>query len=89
MTVRNEPHFEPHRKATAADVRHMLGDLEDAAIVEILANQPSLRYLNDAALWQRGDGDLIAREHREPSASALAIVEIMSRADEDLVDDDR
>lgn len=56
-------------------------------MVDILANTPSLRDLNDAALWWRGDGDLIAREHRELSARALAVVEVLSRADEDLIED--
>ncbi|MBY0563212.1 MAG: hypothetical protein K2P58_03410 [Hyphomonadaceae bacterium] len=82
----NEP-FEPNRRATSEDVRHILGDIDDTLVVEILASQPSLRDLNDAALWWRGDGDLIAREHRELSASALAVVETLSRVDEGLADD--
>ena len=65
----------------------MLGDIDDAFVADILASQPSLRDLNDAALWWRGDGDLIAREHRELSASALAVVETLSRADEALIED--
>lgn len=82
----NEP-FEPHRQATSDDVRHVLGDIEDAFVAEILASRPLLRDLHDAALWWRGDGDLIAREHRELSANALAVVETLSRADEALIED--
>lgn len=84
---RTEP-FEPYKSATSDDVRHMLGDVDDTLVAEILASRPSLRDLNDAALWWRGDGDLIAREHRELSAQALAIVEALSRADEDLVEEE-
>lgn len=87
MALKHNQPFAPHRRATPEDVRHMLGDIDDAFVAEILASQPSLRDLNDAALWWRGDGDLIAREHRELSASALAVVETLSRADEALIDD--
>ncbi len=87
MNLKHNEAFEPHRRATPEDVRHMLGDIDDTFVAEILASQPLLRDLNDAALWWRGDGDLIAREHRELSASALAIVETLSRADEELVED--
>lgn len=83
---RTEP-FEPHRQATSDDVRHVLGDIDDTLVAEILSTTPSLRDLNDAALWWRGDGDLIAREHRELSARALAVVEVLSRADEELVEE--
>lgn len=84
MNLKRSDHFEPNRQATSEDVRHVLGDLDDSTVVEIVASTPSLRDLNDAALWWRGDGDLIAREHRELSARALAVVEVLSRTDEDL-----
>lgn len=84
MNLKTSDHFEPHRQATSEDIRHILGELDDAVVVQILANTPSLRDLNDAALWWRGDGDLIAREHRELSARALAVVEVLSGMDEDL-----
>ncbi len=87
MNLKSNDHFAPHRQATAEDVRHVLGELEDALVVEVLHAAPSLLDLNDAALRWRGDGDLIAREHRELSARALAVVEVLSRIDEDLVEE--
>lgn len=87
MNLKSSGHFEPHRRATSEDVRHTLGNLDDSIVVEILANTPSLSDLNDAALWWRGDGDLITREHRELSARALAVVDVLSRADKDLAED--
>lgn len=75
------------RLATASDVRHVLGDLDDTTINKILSSNPSLGALGEAALWARGDGDLIAREHRELSAQAEAIAEILRREDEEQSDD--
>jgi hypothetical protein len=76
-----------YRRATASDVRRVLGELEDVTVAEILATRPTYRDLEDAAISARGDGDLIAREHRELSGSALIVAEILSRVDEDLLDD--
>ena len=75
------------RLATASDVRHALGDLDDTTINQILSSNPSLTALDEAALWARGDGDLIARQRRELSAQAEAIAEILRREDEELSDD--
>jgi hypothetical protein len=49
------------------------GAIDDKTIAEILAAQPSLRDLS-AVVWERGDGDLIAREHRELTAGAQAVI---------------
>lgn len=51
MSLKSSDQFEPHRQATSEDIRHALGDLDDPIVAEILANAPSLRDLNDAALW--------------------------------------
>lgn len=87
MNDRSTEPFEPFRQASSEDVRRTLGDLDATIIVDILAQTPTVRDLDDAALWRRGDGDLIAREHRQMSASARAITEILARADDDLLDD--
>lgn len=76
-----------NRRATSDDVRHVLGDLDDTLIVRILAEGPSLRDLTDAAIYARGDGDLIARESRELSAGALAVAELLMELEEALPED--
>lgn len=70
------------RTATADDVRHVVGQLEDLEMAHILSLQPTYRELTDAALWARGDGDLAARESRDLSAAALAVANIIAGADE-------
>lgn len=70
------------RFATSDDVRHVLGDVEEILIAEILAARPTYRDLSEAAIWARGDSDLAAREHGELSAGALAVAEILVRQEE-------
>lgn len=82
MTTQKATTHAPDRKATRTDVQHMLGDVDDALIVEILAASPSVQDLSDAAIWTRGDGDWSAREHQELGAGALAVAEILTRNEE-------
>ncbi len=89
MNLRTKEQIDPQRQAASQDVRRTLGGLDDGLIVEILSLRPTLQDLTDAALWHRGDGDLTARELRDLSAAAAAIVEILTREDEDAADDGR
>lgn len=82
MNTRSHIETDVNRMATADDVRHTLGDIDGVLIAAILSVKPTFRELTDAAIWARGDGDLIAREHHELSAGALAVAEIITR-DED------
>ena len=42
-------------EATRADVRHILGDLEEATVIEILALRPTVLELDEAAVWLTRD----------------------------------
>ena len=77
-----------HRRATPEDVRHVMGEIDDVIVARILSTAPSYRDLSDAALYVRGDGDLIAREQRELSAGALAVAEILAESEEALPEDE-
>jgi hypothetical protein len=83
MNTQRSTHADVDRQATVDDVRHVLGEVDDTVLVEILSNRPSLRELGEAALWVRGDGDLEAREHKQLSAVAVAIAEILTREEEE------
>lgn len=78
---------DPARFATLEDVRHVLGDVEDTVIAEILSVGPTYRDLSEAAIWAHGGSDLAARERSELTAGALAIAEILVRNEEDVLDD--
>ena len=77
----------PSRFATFDDVRHVLGEVEDTIIAEILSVRPTYRDLSEAAIWAHGDSDLAVRERGELTAGALAVAEILVRAEEDVLDD--
>lgn len=89
MATKSAIQTDAYAIATLDDVRRTLGALDDMTIAEILKAKPSLRDLSDAALWHKGDGDLIAREHRELTAGAQAIIDILDRAEEQWPEDER
>ncbi|MBS0384579.1 MAG: hypothetical protein JSS00_04435 [Proteobacteria bacterium] len=80
---------DPNRKAAPEDIRRTLGVADDRTVMEILALQPSLHDVAEAALWQRGDSDFLARERRKPGAAAQGVIDILARNDEEWADDER
>jgi len=64
------------------DLRRILGDLDDAKIIEILALNPSLTELEKAAMWATGDGDILARSGH-PLAGIVANIIDIAAADEE------
>ncbi len=63
--------------ASREDVRRLLGDIDDAEILEILALKPSIADLEEAAVWATGDGDVLDRSGRPLTGVAAKIVEIL------------
>lgn len=45
-------------RASAGDVKAILGALDEAALLEIMALRPSIRDVEDAAMWLSGDRDV-------------------------------
>ena len=89
MTTKNTSTIDPYAIATSDDIKRALGSLDDMTIAEILTAKPSLRDLSDAALWHRGDSDLIAREHRELTTGAQTVIDILDRREEEWPEDER
>jgi hypothetical protein len=69
------------RPASSNDIRKIFGNLEDAAIAEILALKPTLADLEDAAICMAGDHDVLAKSGHHVPSIAAQIVELL--ADED------
>lgn len=69
------------RPASGEDVRHQLGDLDEAVIVEILAQRPTLAQVEAARMWIEGQGDVVDRAGRPLDGAVAAIVDIV-RAEE-------
>ncbi len=68
--------------ATVDDVRRIVGEIEDAKTVAILALRPTMADLEQAALWAVGNGDFLARQGHPLTGVAAAIFDLLT-ADED------
>jgi len=44
--------------ASGDEVKRILGDLEDAKLLGIMALRPSIRDVEEASLWLAGDADI-------------------------------
>ena len=69
--------------ATPDDAKRLLGDTDERKIAEILAVQPTIWELEQAAIWHRGDGDVLGKAGRPLSGKAAQVFEILSADDED------
>jgi len=65
------------------DLRRILGDLDDAKIIEILALSPNLADLEEAAAWAGGDGDILAKSGRPLAGVVANIADIVTANEEE------
>ena len=77
---RGESDSEP---ATMRDAKRLLRDTDDRKIAEVLAVQPTIWELEEAAIWHRGDGDVLGKQGRALTGKPARIFEILSADDED------
>ncbi len=69
-------------RATRQDVKDVFGNLDDDKLTAILAAQPTIRDLEEAAVWLSGDKDVFGAE--EPlKGPASRIVTILTADEED------
>jgi hypothetical protein len=66
------------RPASEIDIRHILGDLDDVKVTEILALKPSLAELEDVAICLAGDHDVLAKSGHHVPATAARIIELLT-----------
>lgn len=71
------------RTASAIDIRHILGDLDDAKVTGILALKPSLAELEDVAICMAGDHDVLAKSGHHVPVTAARIIELLTEGDEE------
>jgi hypothetical protein len=69
--------------ASQEDAKRILGDLDDAKMIEILALNPSLADLEQAAIWATGDGDVLARSGHPLAGVIAEIVDILAADEEE------
>ena len=63
------------------ELRHMLGDIDEAKAAEILALQPTPEELEVAVLWAEGNEDIVATRGHTLSGKTALIFDILT-ADE-------
>lgn len=65
------------RPATRAEIGDMLGDLDDATLLEIMATQASPREVEEAAMWLAGEDDVMGDLRKPLDGRAAAVYRIL------------
>jgi hypothetical protein len=79
----------PDRQPTASrlahrdDLKRVLHDLDDAAVLEILALAPTVADIEEAAVWAAGVGDMLDRAGHPQTGTVARIVAILERQEEE------
>jgi hypothetical protein len=68
---------------TLEELRNLVGHLDPATAVEILALEPTYAELEQAAMWLRGQGNLPDRAGHPLGGKAAAIYEMLATEEED------
>ena len=63
--------------ATAEEIRHMVGDVDDAVVSSILRTGASAAEVLQAVQWFRGGGGLEDEAGHEPHGTVRAVYEIL------------
>ncbi len=66
-----------------AELKAILGDIDDAKVIEIIELKPTLAELEEAAVWATGDGDVLAKGGRPLAGTVAAVLEILTADDEE------
>lgn len=65
------------------ELTRILGDIDDVKVIEILALNPSLDDVEEAAALLIGNRDVLARDGRALTSAASAIVELLATDEEE------
>ena len=74
---------DPPPAAEVSSVRRITGDIDDSKIAAILAIEPSVAELEEAAGWSRGEGNLLGESGHVLHGKVAAIFDILTADDED------
>ncbi len=72
---------EERSRASGEDIRRILGDLDPAKVLDILALRPTLLDLERASVWLSGDTDIFGPD--EPLQSPAGDIVVILLADEE------
>jgi hypothetical protein len=64
---------------TRDDIIHLLGDVSDHKVVEVLETGATLEQLEEAAAWLAGESDIMGEERLPLSGAAAKVYDIIAR----------
>jgi hypothetical protein len=67
--------------AGSDDIRRILGDLDDAKVLDIVALRPTIQELEEASMWLAGDEDIFGAG--QPLKGAAGEIAAILTADEE------
>ena len=68
--------------ATHLDVERLLGPLDPDTVMAVMKLSPTLQDIETAALHVAGEGEALPERH-QPHGTVLAIIELVTRNEED------
>ena len=68
--------------ATRQELKHVLGDIDDARTLEVLALGPTVAELEQTMVWAEGEGDTLGKEGRPLVGTAAKVYDILIRDEE-------
>jgi len=78
----NEPTAQKAEYASSGEIKAILGPLDEAMLLEVVALRPTIRDLEEAATWLSGDRDIFGAG--EPLKDVAAeIVAVLTAGEED------
>jgi hypothetical protein len=83
MSSANTTNSEHPSIAERADVIRLFGEIDEEDILQLLALQPTVMELQEAAAWLEGEGDILARAGHPMTPRIAGILEIVDRRDEE------
>jgi hypothetical protein len=79
----SEPTAQPTGYASSDDIKAILGALDEAALLEILALRPTIRDLEEAATWLSGDRDIFGAGKPLNGTAAEIVAVLTTNEDND------
>lgn len=65
------------------ELRSIVGDIDEAKIIEILKLNPSVTDLEEAVIWAGGDGDTLGKQGHPLVGTVAQIFEILTADDDE------
>lgn len=70
-------------KATRADLQQILGEMDDETAVTILALEPNVAQVEEAAIWLNGGDDVLGEERRPFDSVVAKILDLVAIEEEE------